>query len=90
MRKLQVISGIAALGLISISGLSFAEQPGQDWISMDKVKSILQNDGYSHVSEIQADDGHWEGEGMKKGEKYEFHVDPHSGDITKNERDKDD
>nr|WP_298373261.1 PepSY domain-containing protein [uncultured Halomonas sp.] len=89
MRKLQMAGGIVALGLISLSGLSFADQPGQDWISMDKVKSILKEDGYSQVSEIKADDGHWEGEGMKNGEKYEFHVDPHSGDITKNERDDD-
>ncbi|WP_048306810.1 PepSY domain-containing protein [Halomonas sp. PR-M31] len=90
MRKLQIAVGIAALGLVSISGLSFADQPGEDWISMDKVKSILEDDGYSQVSEIQADDGHWEGEGMKNGEKYEFHVDPKSGEITKNERDSDD
>ena len=43
--------------------------------------------GYGSVTKIEADDGHWEGEGMKNGQKYEFHVDPHSGAITKDEPD---
>jgi hypothetical protein len=40
------------------------------------------NSGYTHVTKLEADDGGWEGEGFKKGQKMEFHADPKTGVIT--------
>lgn len=37
---------------------------------------------------MEADDGHWEGKTTKGTQRIEFHVDPHSGKITKAEPDK--
>lgn len=67
---------------------ALADQPGADWISADQAKSKLMAAGYSSITKIEADDGHWEGEGVKNGQKHEFHVDPHTGAITKDQVDR--
>lgn len=64
---------------------AMADTPGQNWMPMEKVISVLKNNGYSQISEIEADDGHWEGDGIKNGVKHEFHVNPHTGKITKDQ-----
>lgn len=53
----------------------------------DKVAEILTKAGYGPIISMEADDGHWEGKTTKGGQKIEFHVDPHSGVITKAEPD---
>ena len=50
---------------------------------MSKVKAA----GYSSVFSIEPDDGHWEGKGVKNGRVHEFHVDPRTGAITKDQPD---
>jgi hypothetical protein len=37
--------------------------------------------GYSLISKLEADDGRWEGEGIKNGKKMDFHADPKTGVI---------
>lgn len=77
------------IATVSIAGLgspAFADMPGKNWISSAKVKAMLSKRGY-RVTKLEADDGHWEGEARKAKVNYEFHVDPHSGAITKMERD---
>ena len=54
-------------------------------MSADQAKSKLMAAGYSNVTSIEADDGHYEGEGVKGGQVHEFHLDPHSGALTKDE-----
>ena len=51
--------------------------------AMSKVKAA----GYSSVFSIEPDDGHWEGKGIKNGRVHEFHVDPRTGAITKDQPD---
>jgi uncharacterized membrane protein YkoI len=75
--------------LAGVAAASAKDQPGTDWISADEVKSKLIAAGYSSIVKIEADDGHWEGEGMKDGQKHEFHVDPHTGAITQDKEDDD-
>ncbi|MEH2513013.1 hypothetical protein V1291_004367 [Nitrobacteraceae bacterium AZCC 1564] len=43
-------------------------------------KNLLEA-GYSKITQLEADDGHWEGEGVKGGKRVEFHLDPNSGAI---------
>ncbi|RRV04247.1 PepSY domain-containing protein [Pseudomonas sp. v388] len=81
---------LAALALLSamISSTAWADQPGADWISMQRTQEILKGAGYVLVTRIEADDGHWEGKGIKEdGMEYEFRMDPHSGKITQDEKD---
>lgn len=77
---------IAAVLTAGLGSPAFADMPGKNWISSAKVKAMLSKRGY-RVTKLEADDGHWEGEARKAKVKYEFHVDPHSGAITKMERD---
>lgn len=83
----KVFAGVAVITAMA-STAAWADQPGADWISMAQAQETLKAAGYTQVTKIEADDGHWEGEGLKQdGKKYEFHVDPHSGKITKDQLD---
>jgi hypothetical protein len=86
MKKLAFVAA-ALLLAAPAAAPAVADQPGADWISVDQVRTKLTAAGYSDITEIKADDGYWEGEGMKNGKKHEFHVDPHTGAITKDEVD---
>ena len=44
------------------------------------IEQVLRS-GYTQVSELEADDGRWEGEGIKNGRKMDFHADPRTGVI---------
>ncbi len=79
---------LATLLLAGTAGLAFADQPGADWISADQARARLTAAGYTHVTSIEADDGHWEGRGVKNGQVHEFRVDPRSGQITRDRVDR--
>ncbi|MFF7709069.1 PepSY domain-containing protein [Pseudomonas sp. NPDC007930] len=83
-----LITGIA-LSTALFATAAWADQPGADWkVSKEQAEVVLKAAGYTQVTKIEADDGHWEGEGTKAdGMKYEFHVDPHTGKITKDKMD---
>lgn len=66
---------------------AFADVPGKGWISREKASAVLAKRGYK-MTKIEADDGHWEGDAVRKGLRYEFHVDPRTGRVTKLERDR--
>ena len=54
-------------------------------MTKEQVTQKLQGMGYTDIRKLEADDGHWEGDATKAGVSYEIHVDPHTGDLTKNE-----
>jgi hypothetical protein len=90
MRAMTAIALAIALN-VSGSALAFADHdvPGADWIPQDQVLQKVQAAGYTNVTRLKADDGYWEGKGVKNGKITEFHVDPHSGAFTKEEVDND-
>jgi peptidase YpeB-like protein len=45
------------------------------------IEKVLQS-GYTQVTQLEADDGRWEGESIKNGQKMDFHADPRTGVIT--------
>jgi Peptidase propeptide and YPEB domain len=73
---------IAAICLACV-GCDLDDWPGPDWMSRSEVVKTLEAAGYTDVGYLEADDGHWEGKGMKNGRLVKFHVDPHSGAIYK-------
>lgn len=83
-----MLKSALAAATILLSAPAPADGPGRNWISRERVSRILEKRGY-HVTEIEADDGHWEGEARRRGMRYDFHVDPHGGRVTKLERDRD-
>jgi len=60
----------------------YAKWSGPDWMRADQVIQKLLQSGYTMISKIEADDGRWEGNGIKNGLKMEFHADAKSGVVT--------
>lgn len=81
MRKLAPVIFAAALSAVSLN-LARADQPGPDWMPMEQVKAKVLQSGYTQVTRLEADDGRWEGEGIKNGQKMDFHADSKTGVIT--------
>lgn len=89
MRNVLAIAAAAFLLTGATAAFADHDQPGPDWMTQDQVTSKLQAAGYSNITGLHADDGHWEGKGLKDGKIVEFHVDPHTGQFTKEEIDND-
>ena len=86
--KVKLVAATLVLWAGSMGAVFAADQPGADWITIDKVRQILTDAGYTQITELEADDGHWEGEGMKNGKMMDFHIDPRTGKFTKEELDR--
>ena len=80
MNKLALI-GLAAALSFSALHLARADKPGPDWMTAQQVIEQVLKSGYTQVTRIEAEDGRWEGEGIKNGQKTEFHADPKTGAI---------
>jgi hypothetical protein len=94
MEKFMRVVKAASLALpvtLAAGGMAFAGQdvPGADWMPKEKVMQKLDAAGYTNVTGLHADDGYWEGKGVKNGQITEFKVDPHSGAFTKEKVDND-
>lgn len=50
-------------------------------MTKDQVTQKLNGMGYTNVSGLEADDGHWEGEAVLNGKIVEFHADPTTSAI---------
>jgi Peptidase propeptide and YPEB domain len=81
MNNLAHITLAAALSFSALH-LARADQPGPDWMPAQQVIEQVLKSGYTQVTKIEAEDGRWEGEGIKNGKKMEFHADPKTGVIT--------
>lgn len=80
MRRLPIIATVA--GVLMLGGTAArADQPGADWLSQEQVTQKLTGMGYSYVSGLEADDGHWEGYAVHNGKIVEFHANPKTGEI---------
>jgi hypothetical protein len=80
MNKLVFVFAVP-LSLVVLN-LAKADQPGPDWMPSQQVIEQVLKSGYTQVTKLKADDGRWEGEGIKNGQKMEFHADPKTGVIT--------
>lgn len=75
----------AVLAVVLSAGsatFAYADLPGADWLPIQQVIEKALKSGFTLVSKIEADDGRWEGEGIKDGQKMKFHADPKTGEIT--------
>jgi Peptidase propeptide and YPEB domain len=78
----QITALAFALALAGGTTTALADTPGPDWLPFEQVVQKLKEAGYTQITELQADDGHWEGEGIKNDRKMEFAADPRTGIIT--------
>ncbi|WFU20063.1 PepSY domain-containing protein [Bradyrhizobium sp. CB3481] len=77
-----IAAGLAAVFAAGSSNVALADQPAADWMPAQQVIEKVLNAGYTQVTKLEVDDGRWEGEGMKNGQKMEFHADPRTGVIN--------
>jgi hypothetical protein len=80
MNRLAAVALCGSL-LLGTSNIARADQPGPDWMPLEQVRAKVLQSGYSQVTKLEADDGRWEGEGIKNGQKMDFHADPKTGVI---------
>lgn len=85
MRMIRTVA--IAIALTGGATAAMADMPGPDWMPVEGVAQQLRDSGYTRIFEIKADDGYWEGEGIKDGRKMEFRVDPRNGLIVYEEPD---
>jgi len=52
------------------------------------IPSYADTPGYTSIREIEADNGRWEGEGIKNGVRMDFHADAKTGTIISEKPDK--
>jgi hypothetical protein len=84
----QSTSVVFAMALsVGALDLARADEPGPDWMPAQRVIEQVLKAGYTQVTKIEAEDGRWEGEGTKNGQKMEFHADPKTGVITSEKAD---
>jgi peptidase YpeB-like protein len=76
---------ILVLFFAVLSTSALADVPGADWLTKQQIVDRLHSLGYTNITDLEADDGHWEGDAVKDGKTYELHIDPHTGQLTKNE-----
>ena len=89
MKKLTSVAFAVALSAGSLS-LARADQPGPDWMPAQQVIEQVLKSGYTQVTKLEADDGRWEGEGIKNGQKMAFQANPKTGVITSENLDDED
>jgi hypothetical protein len=85
MKKFAFVFAVALSPVVL--DLAKADQPGPDWMPAQQVIEQVLKSGYTQVTKLEADDGRWEGEGIKNGQKMDFHADPKTGVITSEELD---
>lgn len=78
--------GLIGIALISLvfagsSGRALAELPSPDWMPAEEVRKGLLALGYSEITKLEAEEDHWDGEGIKDGKKMKFDADPKTGAI---------
>lgn len=64
------------------------DRPAPNDISMDEARQIVQNEGYTDVTQIEYDDGQWEIEARdSNGREVDIDIDAASGEIRWVDRD---
>lgn len=76
-----VVATALSAGSANLAYADDDDQPASDWMPAQQVIEKALNSGYTRISKIKADDGRWEGEGIKNGRRMEFLADPRTGEI---------
>ena len=68
--------------LVGTACAALADRPGADWLPAEQVITKVKASGYTVIGKIEADNGRWEGEGLKNGQWMDFHADAKTGAVT--------
>jgi hypothetical protein len=87
MHKISTVAFALALSVAGSNVAKADQQPGADWMPLQQVVEQVLKSGYTQVTKVEAEDGNWEGKGVKNGQKMEFKADPKTGVITSEKQD---
>ncbi|MFB6464448.1 PepSY domain-containing protein [Bradyrhizobium tunisiense] len=87
MNKSASVVLAVVLAAVAIN-VAHADRPGADWMPIQQVIEKVLKSGFTLVSKIEADDGRWEGEGIKDGQRMKFHADAKTGEIISTKPDR--
>ncbi|MEO9102133.1 MAG: PepSY domain-containing protein [Burkholderiaceae bacterium] len=85
--KFTSLAVVASTALVFTCSAALADKPPTDIKKLSEIVIMLEKAGFDPISEIDFDDGHWEVDAYRNGEKREVHVDPKTGEITKDKKD---
>ncbi|MGK9065721.1 PepSY domain-containing protein [Stutzerimonas chloritidismutans] len=84
----KTLTAALAVAVLGVSHVALADKPGADWITLEQAVEKAKAAGYTAVHAIEADDGAWEGEGVKAdGKVWEFTIDGRTGEVTRDKED---
>lgn len=81
--RLQLPAIVTAVFLMGMGAGFSKDQPGPDWISLEQAQAKATAAGFTSITGLHADDGYWEGKGVKNGKIMEFHLDPRTGAVVR-------
>lgn len=86
--KTTALALLISIGFAFASGAALAgDKPPEGSKRLSEIVLKLEQQGFGPFEQIEFDDGRWEIEVYRGGEKRELRVDPKTGDITKDEKD---
>ena len=62
MKRIAAVAFVAILASLSTAK---ADQPGPDWMPAQQVIEKVLKSGYTQVTQLEADDGRWEGKASR-------------------------
>ena len=84
----QLIAAGLALGLLIVTQAALAgDRPPPGAKPLSEIALMLEQQGYHPIVEIEMDDGVWEVEAYRDGQKRKLKVDPFSGEVRSDRRD---
>lgn len=90
MKKVFAGSLVAIVATFGAQALLAQAQPQQSQLTASQIISLLENAGYTQITDVEKDDGVWEVDAISpKGERVELDLDPVTGKILR-ERPNDD
>ena len=88
MRSITTLSLVVTTVLAFASGVALAgDRPPEGSKPLSEIVLKLEQAGYGPFEEVEFDDGRWEIDVYRNGEKRELHVDPETGEITRDKKD---
>lgn len=85
---LKFFLGTAILCIGGILPAHSGERPSADSKPLVEIIQMLEAQGYAPITEISMDDGVWEVEAYKNNEERELRVDPLTGKVLSDRKDK--
>jgi len=81
MKKTMMFAALVLMLVLGANQAMAGERPPADAVPLSEVVKLLEEKGYSPVTEVSMDNGVWEVEAYKDGQERELKVNPKDGQV---------